>query len=64
MCKDIINLKDYPLDAKDAAERVRKLGRKLNQEIEKAKQLLNVDTKIILDSTGKYIERFEVTKRY
>lgn len=64
MKNEVIEFKDYPTDAKDAAARIRQKAQELNEEIGKAKRLFDIECTIQLRSGGKAIDGVIVTKKY
>ena len=64
MNNEIIEFKDYPTDAKDAAARIRHKAQELNEEMGKAKRLFDIECTIQLRAGGKAIDGVIVTKKY
>lgn len=64
MKSEVVDLKDYPIDAKDAAVRIRHLAQQLNEEIGKAKRLFDIECTVQLRAGGKAIDGVIVTKMY
>jgi hypothetical protein len=64
MDNNVTALGDYPLDAKDAANRIRQKAQDLNEEIGKAKRLFDIECTIQLRAGGKAVDGVIVTKVY
>lgn len=64
MKNEVIEFKDYPTDAKDAAARIRQKVHDLNIEIGMAKKLFDLECTVQLRSGGKSIDGVVITKMY
>ena len=64
MKNEVVEFKDYPTDAKDAAARIRQKAQELNVEMGKAKKYFDIECTIQLRAGGKAIDGVLVTKMY
>lgn len=64
MTNEVIEFKDYPTDAKDAAARIRQRVQDLNQEIGMAARLFEMQCTIRLRTGGKAIDGVTIAKMY